>query len=263
MSSRARKKRVSMASDSSSSASDRDADDDFDLLDPIDDSQSSLSVSLEDMDLDSAEFQRLCRLSPITKLPAELIIHVFSQLPSQRDVLTCMLVSKAWARNSVDLLWYRPTTSRWPNLLNVINTVSKRDGFFAYHDAIKRLNLGQLKAEHGDGKVEISDGIVLAFAMCKRIERLTLPGCVYLTDLSLADLIQDNQSLMAIDISDLELISGVTMQTVADNCYKLQGLNVTGCKGISNDSLVSVAENCRRLKRVSIPWNLLAMNCID
>lgn len=241
-----RKHRLSITSDSSSASSpERELDDDCDFfVDHHNDSQSSLGVSLEDMELDSVDFERQRRLSPICRLPAELLINVFAKLNSTSDLQTCMLVCKAWARNSVDLLWYRPSTSNWKNLINVIKTASKRNGYFAYHDLIKRLNLGQLKHE-------VSDGTLIPLSLCKRIERLTLPGCSKLTDLSISQMIRGNRSLMAVDVSDVEMISDSTMHTLAENCFRLQGLNVSSCKGLTDESLVAVARNCRRIKRVS------------
>lgn len=237
-----------MASDSSSSSSpERELDDDYEsIMEHPNDSQSSLGVSLEEMELDSVEFERQCRISPISRLPAELLISVFSKLNTPADLQTCMLVCKTWARNSVDLLWYRPSTIKWKHLLSVIKTACKRDGFFAYNDLVKRLNLGQLKKD-------VSDGVLLSLSSCKRIERLTLPGCDQLTDLSVGAIINGNRSLMAIDVSDLDLLTDRTMLIVAENCFRLQGLNVSNCRGLTDQSLFSVARSCRRIKRVSTP----------
>lgn len=220
-------------------------DDNDSIMQHQNDSQSSLNVSLEDMEIDNLEYERQQRLCPISRLPAELLITIFSKLSSPHDFLRCMLVCKAWARNSVDLLWHRPSTNQWDNLVNVIQTTIKKDGYFPYHDLVKRLNLGQLKDD-------VSDGTLQPLAVCKRIERLTLPGCSQLTDASLVPVIDGNRSLMAIDVSDLELITDRSMNIVAKNCYRLQGLNISNCKSITDESLVEVAKNCRRLKRVSV-----------
>lgn len=244
-----RSRRGSMESDSSSASSPERAteDDNESFTEHPNDSESSLDldVSLEEMDLDAMEEDRQIRLSPISRLPAELLIAVFSRLSSPSDLLSCMLVSKAWARNSVDLLWHRPVTNKWKYLVNVVQTARKTDGYFAYHDLIKRLNLGQLRAE-------VSDGTLQPLAICKRIERLTLPGCSHLTDASLVPMIEGNRSLMAVDLSDLEMITDRSMHAIAKNCYRLQGLNVTGCTGLTDDSMVEVAKNCRRLKRLKL-----------
>lgn len=234
-----------MDSDSSSSSSpERVLDDDYEsVMEHPNDSQSSLSVSLEDMELDNVDWELQHRLSPISRLPAELLIAVFSKLGTSSDLVSCMLVSKSWARNSVDLLWHRPSTTKWKKLLNVIQTARKRDGYFAYHDLIKRINLATLKSE-------VSDGTLQPLSICKRIERLTLPGCSQLTDMSLVPVVEGNRSLMAIDLSELDHITNRSMFAIAKNCYRLQGLNVSGCKGITDEAMIEVAKNCRRLKRV-------------
>lgn len=239
-------RRLSMASDSSESTTpEREIYDDGDsIMEHANDSQSSLGVSLDEMDLDrAAHDEERMRLSPISRLPAELLIAIISRLSSPSDIKNCMLVSKVWAKNSVDLLWHRPDTRDWKNLLLVVKTARKKTGFFAYHDLIKRLNLAQL----GD---LVSDGTLEPLSSCKRIERLTLTNCRMLTDLSTAALIDGNRNLLAIDVSNMDQITDTTLYAVANNCYKLQGLNVTKCTRITDDSLVSIARNCRRVKRV-------------
>ncbi|KAI9724652.1 MAG: SCF ubiquitin ligase complex subunit [Chrysothrix sp. TS-e1954] len=245
MATESRSRRLSITSDSSiSSSPERGADDDAeDSVVDGNDSQSSLSVSLREMELDTIEYERRRRQSPICRLPAELLIAVFSKLSSPGQVKNCMLVCKSWATNSVDLLWHRPSTSSWKHLLNVIHSVRKTNGFFAYQDLVRRLNLGSLKEE-------VSDGTLQPLSICKRIERLTLPGCKMLTDLSVADVIEGNRALLAVDVSELDQITDRSLFAVANNCYKLQGLNITSCKRVTDMSLVAVAKNCRRVKRL-------------
>lgn len=235
-----------MASDSSESSSpERELYDDGDsIMEHANDSQSSLGVSLEDMDLDlnSPDFEEQCRVTPISRLPAELLITIFAKLPAASDVCHCMLVCKSWARNGVDLLWHRPDTRNWDKLRVVMDSV--RSGrIFPYNDLIKRFNLAAL------GEI-ISDGTLLAMSNCKRIERLTLTNCRKLTDLSVAELIKGNRNLLAIDCTNLDEITDVSLNAIADNCYRLQGLNVTKCTKITDESLVAIARSCRRLKRV-------------
>lgn len=243
-----RQRRTSVSSESSSASSpERDPiyDDGDSLMEHANDSQSSLGVSLQEMELDSADFEEHCRLSPISRLPPEILMTIFSKLSSPADVKTCMLVSRAWARNSVDILWHRPSTGDWRKLLNVISSARKKDSYFPYHELIKRLNLSAL----GDA---VSDGVLQPITGCKRIERLTLTNCTKLTDASVEALVTDNRSLLALDVSGLDLITDRSLFAVAQYCVKLQGLNITNCKRVTDKSLVMVAEQCRRVKRVSI-----------
>lgn len=231
---------------SSSTSPERAGYDDTDFfMAQANDSQSSIGIStFRDMTV-SPSLEREYRLSPVSRLPPELLITIFSKLGSSTtDLKNCMLVSKTWARNSVDLLWHRPLCNDWKHLLNVVASVRKPDAFFAYYDLVKRLNLSQIHDQ-------ISDGTVQPFINCKRIERLTLTNCKRLTDSGVSALIKGNRSLLALDISFLESITDHTLLVVAENCVRLQGLNITGCFRVTDDSLVPVSENCRHVKRVS------------
>lgn len=228
---------------SSSTSPDREEFEDTDFFLQANDSQSSIGVStFRDLDM-SPERDREKVLSPVSRLPPELLIAVFSKLGSPSDLKNCMLVSKCWARNSVDLLWHRPLCNSWKNLLSVVHSIRKPDSYFAYYDLVKRLNLSSF----GD---DVSDGTVVPLSGCKRVERLTLTNCSKLTDSGLAAVVQGNHALLALDISGLREISDNTLLVVADNCKRLQGLNISGCERVTDKSLVAVAESCRSIKRV-------------
>ena len=208
------------------------------------DSQSSIGISsLREMTV-SPSLEREYRLSPISRLPPELLISVFVRLSSCSDLRSCVLVSKNWSRNSVDLLWHRPLCNTPKNLLNVVSSVRNPLGYFPYNDLVKRLNLSNLSDQ-------ISDGSVQPFIHCKRIERLTLTGCVKLTDHGVISLVERSRCLLALDISGLVSVTDHTLRAVAENCPRLQGLNVSDCSKVTDESLVAVAHACRYLKRVS------------
>ncbi|KAI9803646.1 MAG: SCF ubiquitin ligase complex subunit [Piccolia ochrophora] len=231
---------------SSASSPERAEYDDTDFFTAqANDSQSSLGVTtLREMTVSpSRERERL--LSPLSRLPAELLIAIFARLSSTSDLRNCMLVSKTWAKYSVDLLWHRPLCNTWENLRGVIHSVRKSNPYFAYYDLVKRLNLSSLAKD-------VSDGTIVPLADCKRVERLTLTNCTKLTDSGVMALINGNRSLLALDISGLESVSDHTLLTVAKNCGRLQGLNITGCRQVTDRSLTDVAENCRSIKRLKL-----------
>lgn len=225
-----------------------DLDDDNDsFMQQANDSQSSLAPSISpDSDQDALRraVEERYRMSPISRLPVELMIAVFAKLASPADLKNCMLVSREWARNSVGLLWHRPQTSKWSGVKSVVATVRKADSFFAYNTLIKRLNLSALNKE-------VSDGTLQPLSECKRVERLTLTHCTKLTDLSLTAMLKGNRSLLALDVTGVEGVTDRTMFALAENALKLQGLNITNCKKITDESLEVVARSCRHLKRVS------------
>lgn len=139
---------ASRSDTSASTSPERGADDDNDsLMLQANDSQSSLAPSVSpnpDADALRRALEERCRVSPICRLPAELMIAIFAKLSSPRDLKNCMLVSREWARNGVGLLWHRPQTSKWSSIKSVVATVRRADSFFDYASLIKRLNLSSL-----------------------------------------------------------------------------------------------------------------------
>ena len=233
---------------SSSSSPERTAyEDDTDFFTATrNDSQSSLGPpSIRDLPLSptAEEQQRLYKICPISRLPPELLMIVFTRLNSSSDLRNCMLVSRQWARNSAEMLWHRPLCNTWQNLTRVAQSVQKADGYFPYNGLVRRLNLSNLNELINDGSVE-------PFMACKRVERLTLTGCKKLTDSGVCSLIYGSKSLLALDITGLDSITDHTLKAVAENCNRLQGLNITDCYKVTDESLQDVAKCCRFLKRV-------------
>ncbi|KAE9967176.1 hypothetical protein BLS_007540 [Venturia inaequalis] len=235
------------SSSSASTSPERDFDDDdndYPMLHD-NDSKSSLALSVPEELSDSAarDIAERQRLSPVSKLPAELMISIFQKLSSTRDLKHCMLVSRDWASNSVGLLWHRPQTGNWNAIQSVVLSLRSAHASFDYDRLVKRLNLATLANQ-------VSDGSLQPFQNCNRIERLTLTGCTKLTDLSVVQMIKGNSSLLALDVTAVDGVTDKTMGAVAEYCYRLQGLNITACRQISDDSLVNVARCCRHLKRL-------------
>lgn len=235
----------STSTSSSSSSPERAAYEDDFFTAQRNDSQSSIgALSFRDIPLSPAsDREREHILSPISRLPPELLIAVFARLSSSGDLRSCMLVSKTWARNSAEMLWHRPLCNTWQNLANVTQSIQIPDGYFPYYGLVKRLNLSNLNEQ-------INDGSVQPFKACKRIERLTLTGCTRLTDLGVCTLIGGSKSLLALDITGLESITDFTLKSVARECGRLQGLNITDCVRVTDESLVEIARHCHFLKRV-------------
>lgn len=242
---------VELTDSSTSTSPERTINDEDDtdfFMQQSNDSQSSLGVgNLRDLhvDVDHETIQ-----PPVDRLPAELLILIFSKLGSPGDLFNCMLVSHKWATNSVGLLWHRPLCNNVENLKKVASAVSKPTAVFQYSSMIKRLNLSALSEM-------VNDGTLLPFYQCKRIERLTLTNCSMLTDNGVSDIINGNGHIQALDVSEMKSLTDDTLFVVAKNCRRLQGLNITGCDNISDESLIALAENCRILKRVCLlefPW---------
>jgi len=233
-------------SDSTVSSPDGRDDEEHDYFtQQFNDSQSSLGgVPTIRKTSSSADLEREHRVTPISKLPPELLIAIFTKLTTTSDLRNCMLVSYHWALHTVGILWHRPLCNKWQNLINVTAALTERDrGYFPYHELVRRLNLSALADK-------VNDGTVQAFEHCKRVERLTLTNCSKLTDSGVSRLVDGSKYLQALDVTDLDALTDHTLFVVAENCAKLQGLNITNCTNITDDSLIAVSENCRQLKRV-------------
>lgn len=226
---------------SSSTSPERAGDDDTDFfMAQANDSQSSVGIS-NYRDADGESGQDI-ELPPIGRLPPEILIAIFAKLSAPSDMLSCMLVCRGWAANCVGILWHRPSCSSWENLKSVAASTGNPDCLFSYSDLVKRLNLSAL--------TDVSDGTVMPFTNCKRIERLTLTNCSQLTDKGVSDLVEGNRHLQALDVSELRSLTDHTLYTIARNCSRLQGLNITGCHKVTDESLILVSQNCRQIKRV-------------
>ncbi|KAL4811472.1 hypothetical protein BDV18DRAFT_150241 [Aspergillus unguis] len=203
---------------SSSTSPERAADDDTDFFTlQANDSQSSIGAGNPRDSHIQADPET--PLPPIAYLPPEILIAIFSKLSSPKDLLSC--------------------------LLKITASVGDEDSFFLYSGLIKRLNLSALTEE-------VSDGTVVPFSQCNRIERLTLTNCRKLTDNGVSDLINGSRHLQALDVSDLRSLTDHTLFKVAENCNRLQGLNITGCTKVTDESLIVVSQKCRLLKRLKL-----------
>ncbi|KEY64898.1 hypothetical protein S7711_03890 [Stachybotrys chartarum IBT 7711] len=204
------------------------------------DSQSSLGVpNLQDMQVDDVCFP------PVNRLPNEILISIFSKLSLPSDLFHCMQVSKRWARNSVDLLWHRPSCVDWKNHSIICRTLGEPNPFFHYRDFVKRLNLASIAKD-------VSDGSIQPLAVCTRIERLTLTKCLGLTDQGLIALVENSASLLALDISEDKNITEKSIYAIAQHCRRLQGLNISECDNISNESMIALAQSCKYIKRLKL-----------
>ncbi|KAL4911531.1 hypothetical protein BDW74DRAFT_164972 [Aspergillus multicolor] len=203
---------------SSSTSPERAADDDTDFFTlQANDSQSSIGAgNVRDSHIQT---DPEIVLPPIAYLPPEILISIFSKLNSPKDLLSC--------------------------LLRITAAVGEEDSFFLYSALIKRLNLSALTED-------VSDGTVVPFAQCNRIERLTLTNCRKLTDNGVSDLIVGSRHLQALDVSELRALTDHTLFNVAENCNRLQGLNITGCTNVTDESLIAISQKCRLLKRLKL-----------
>lgn len=190
--------------------------------------------------------------------------QIFKFLPSTRDLKTCLLVSHLWCQVGVEILWHKPSFYRLTTLHRLLAVIdppprswtpstdpnpppARPPATFPYAHFIRRLNLMNIT----EG---IDDRVFHHLRPCARLERLTLQGCSKLTDDALETVLGHGNmpELVALDLTNVRLLTDVTISALAVGCPRLQGLNLTGCGAVTDEGIVKVAENCRLLRRVRL-----------
>lgn len=230
-------------------------EEEVDFMMHANDSASTLGAltAIRDNEME-IDMDHVARVSPIQRLPPELLINIFTKLMTTSDLRSCMLVCYHWALYTVNILWHRPLCSKWSNLSSIAKALSEPYPSFPYYEMVKRLNLSAVADK-------VNDGTVQAFLQCKGVERLTLTSCSGLSDGGVIGLVTGTKKLQALDVTDLESLTDKSMNRVAENCPKLQGLNLTNCSFITDESLLQIALSCTQLKRVSLAISTLRMRC--
>jgi len=256
----------------------------------------------------AAAAQRTRRLSPIDRLPPELLIHIFRQLTDTSHLYACLFVSSLWCQCVVEFLWLKPHLSTQASLLSFLSVL--KPGFnpnaptSGVPDEAGELGLGSSEGpvngrrksrEHvrmpaivdaaaadlssGKGKKkeweeaveplfpytrfvrrlnlagvteEMQDAHFMCLEACTRLERLTLNGCIHLTDASLSTVIAHMHQLVALDLTGVIDVTDATIQVVATTSKRLQGINLEGCKKITDVGIYAIANHCPLLRRIKL-----------
>ncbi|KAG6831386.1 hypothetical protein H0H92_010988 [Tricholoma furcatifolium] len=188
---------------------------------------------------------RSSQSSPMSQLPAEILIHILKHLHSTRDVLNAVRVSRKWCECSVELLWHKPVFPKYETLKKMSRRLIAPYQTFAYASFIRRLNLSTLSGH-------IKDDIFTTFASCDRLERLTLINCENLTDYTLSRVLPCYPNLVAVDLTGVVSTTNEAVCGLARAAKRLQGINLTGCSKVSDKGILAFAENCPMLRRVKL-----------
>lgn len=177
-------------------------------------------------------------------LPYEILIQIFRQIASPKDLFSCLSVCKSWLHCSVDFLWYRPVfAADSDSLIKLLITLTRPNQTFPYSLMIKRLNLTLVSNI-------VTDHMLQKLIGCKNLERLTLSNCKGLSDVRMAEMITNCADLIAIDLSEIANVSSKTLNAIANTCHRLQGLNLSNCINITDEPMSLIAKNCSHLRRV-------------
>ncbi|PKI85598.1 SCF ubiquitin ligase complex subunit [Malassezia vespertilionis] len=204
----------------------------------------ALPGSDDDMDMAPKSRDVFARSATYGDLPHEILLQIFHYVhTSQQDLQSCLLVCKQWCACGVQLLWYRPAFHKISSLFKLIHIMIQPDTMFPYATYIRRLNFSLLAGA-------LDDQLLGRMEMCHRVERLTLAGCVQVTDATLARVLQNIPQLVAIDLNGVVQLTDATLSVLAERCPRLQGANLTGCRHVTTHGIVNMALQCRALRRI-------------
>ncbi|KAF9780029.1 RNI-like protein [Thelephora terrestris] len=190
--------------------------------------------------------------SPASRLPPEILIHVFKNLHSTKDLHNCLFVSRTWCECSVELIWHKPAISRLHTFIKIMGVLSKQDQTFTYARFIRRLNFVAV------GK-DLTSNLFSRLYMCARLERLTLVGCSAITDEALETVLLYCPNLVAIDLTGVIEATDKAISALGRTCERLQGINLGGCREITPEGVSALARHCHLLRRVKLSY-IEAMN---
>lgn len=180
----------------------------------------------------------------MSHLPPEILIHILKHLHSPRDLFNSLRVSHTWCECSVELLWHRPSLSKVPTLIKMMQVLSRRNQTFTYARFIRRLNFLFLGGE-------LTDPLFSRLAQCDRLERLTLVNCASISHEPLARVLPCLTNLVAIDLTGVIECTDAAIVGLASAARRLQGINLGGCWKISDTGILALA-SCPLLRRVKL-----------
>lgn len=171
-------------------------------------------------------------------LPSELQVQILTHL-KPKQIVRCSGVSKAWRKTCFDgQLWadldtaefYRDITAK--ALANIITNA----GPF-----LKDLNLRGCIQLSSTWKTENLSGI------CRNLENMSLEGS-RIDRSAIHSLLSQNTKLVHVNLSGMDGVNNQTMKIIAQNCPKLELLNISWCKNVDSEGLIKVVQGCELLK---------------
>ncbi|KGQ02840.1 SCF E3 ubiquitin ligase complex F-box protein grrA [Beauveria bassiana D1-5] len=186
------------------------------------DSQSSIGVvNFQDMHVEDRCWP------PVNRVPNEILIGIFAKLGTPADLFSCLLVSKRWTRNAVDLLWHRPACTSWKSHQTICQTLEAPKPFFNYRDFIKRLNLAALAERISDGSVTPLYG-------------LNISGCDGVSNDSLEVLAKSCKYIKRLKLNDCTQIRDNAVLAFADNCPNILEIDLNQCGHVGNGAVTAL-----------------------
>ncbi|PSN68276.1 RNI-like protein [Corynespora cassiicola Philippines] len=171
-------------------------------------------------------------------MPPEIRMQILRHL-KPKEIVRCSSVSKSWHTMCYDgQLWSDLDTSDFYRDITanaLINIITSAGPF------VRDLNLRgcvQLREQWG------KNGLVDA---CQNLENFSLEGC-RIDRTSIHCFLLQNSRLVHVNLSGLAGATNAAMKILANNCPKVEHLNISWCNNIDTRGLRRVVEGCPRLR---------------
>ena len=175
-----------------------------------------------------------------SKLPDEIKVGIL-QLLEPKEIVRCSAVSKKWHKMCFDgQLWTSLDASKFYKDIpseSLVKILTSAGPF------IRDLNLRGCVQIKDRGNNDSRD-----FArVCTNLEYLSIERCP-IDKNSIHHFFPKNSRLVHINLSSLPLINNSAMKTIAQNCPKLEYLNVSWCAHVDTKGLQKIVRACPNLK---------------
>ncbi|CAN6190734.1 unnamed protein product [Urochloa humidicola] len=178
----------------------------------------------------------------IERLPADLLAHVLSLLPSFRDLSMAGGVSRRWSR-AVE----RSLASR-----RRLSFAGQRTGDHTAARFVRAaVNLRDLDICWG---CQITDEGLIKISSADCVGKLTsisLWGLAGITDKGVIQLVSRAYSLQHLNIGGT-FITDESLNAVANSCANLKSIILWSCRHVTEAGLVALVNKCRRLECINV-----------
>ena len=174
------------------------------------------------------------------EMPHEIRVRVLQYL-KPRDIIRCSAVSKKWYDMCFDgQLWATLNASEFYKDIpseTLIKILTSAGPF------VRDLNLRgcvQMRDHWGAESQKITD-------VCRNLEAFSIEGC-RIDRSSVHYFLLRNPRLVQINLSGISTLNNSAMKIIAQNCSRLEYLDVSWCPHIDTKGLSKIAQSCPRLR---------------
>ncbi|PKA57899.1 F-box protein [Apostasia shenzhenica] len=202
----------------------------------------------------------------IDRLPVDLLAHIFSLIPSFRDLAQASGVCRKWKRaveqsfarkQSLSFAGWKVDDSSVARLVLSAYNLKELDmySFFSEHRVLF-LNLS-LNCSRSCWGCQITDEGLYMISSAKCVGNLmsiSLWGMAGITDNGVIQLVSKSTSLQHLNIGGT-FITDESLFAIANSCPHLKSIVLWSCRHVTENGLVTLVDNCRKLESITV-WGI-------